>query len=206
HPAVQAQKYDDVGDEAAKKERTAGLLRWGNIVRLDRERLEDADGKIPGGEAVLEDGVAIVVEVFLDFVLGDFGFQIALVVVNEDGLFLLVREIALEAFGDFDDHGNLLVDDFVLPIRFQRNDLNLWHSFQSCENTGRIIAADDHDLGAFFFRLSDQHGDHGAKANAEKRKNDERENKHGDERAAVTESLGQLFTIDDADIARRHLS
>src|SRR6266850_2468482 len=47
-----------------------------------------------------------------------------------------VREIALEAFGDFDDHGNLLVDDFLLPIRFQRNDLNLRYFFQSCENTG----------------------------------------------------------------------
>src|SRR5439155_236236 len=72
--------------------------------------------------------------------------------------------------------------------------------------TGRFLAADDHDFRAFFFRLSDQHGDHGAKANTEKRKNDQRENKHSDERTAVTESLGQLLTIDDADIARRHLS
>jgi len=47
----------------------------------------------------------------------------------------LVGEIALEAFGDLDDYGNLLVDNFLLPITFQRNDLNLRYFFQSFENT-----------------------------------------------------------------------
>src|SRR6266436_6603940 len=155
HAAVQAQKYNDVGDKAAKEERTAGLFRRRNIVRFDRERLQDADGEISGGEALFNDGVAILVEIFLDFVLGNFGFEIAFVVVNEDGLFHLAGEIAFEAFGDFDNHGNLLVDDFFLPIRSQRNDLNLRYFFQSRENVGRSIAANDHDFRSFFFRLSD---------------------------------------------------
>ena len=87
-------------------------------MRLDRKRLKDADRETSGSEAVFDDGVAILVEIFFDFVLGGFGFELAFVVMNEDGLFLLVREIALEAFGDFNDHGNLLVDDLFFPIRF----------------------------------------------------------------------------------------
>src|SRR5690348_5147752 len=187
HAAAQAQKYDDVGDEAAKKEGTAGFF-WGrNIVRLDRNWLKDADREISSSEAVFDDGVAIVVEVFLDFVLGGFGFELAFVVVDEDGLVLLAGEIAFEAFGDFNDYGDLFVDDLFFPIRFQRNNLNLRYFFQSCESTGGILAADDHDFRAFFFRFSDQHGDHGAEADAEKRKNDKRKNKHGDEGATVTQ-------------------
>jgi len=175
-------------------------------VRLDRKRLKDADRETSGSEAVFDDGVAILVEIFFDFVLGGFGFELAFVVMNEDGLFLLVREIALEAFGDFNDHGNLLVDDLFFPIRFQRNNLNLRDFFQTRENIGGILAADDHDFRAFFFRLPDEHGDHGAEADTKKRKNDKGENKHGDKGATVTESLGQFFAIDDADIARGHVS
>jgi len=45
HTAVQAQKYDDVGDEAAKEESTAGFFRRRNIVAVDLERLQDANGR-----------------------------------------------------------------------------------------------------------------------------------------------------------------
>ena len=94
HAAVQAEKYDDVGDEAAKEERAAGFFRRSNIVRFDFERLQvRLPGRFLAVEALFNDGIAILLEVFLDLVLGDFGFEIAFVIVNEDGLFLLASEI-----------------------------------------------------------------------------------------------------------------
>src|SRR5579859_861950 len=164
HRSGHAQEDDEVTDEAADGG-SADFFRGSDVLLLDGKGRQDGGGDVFCGEAILDDGVAIVLERFLDAVGAQRGFQFSLVEINLDGLSVAFLESALKSRGNFDRGANFFFGDLFFPVVLIRSNFQGVDFPEIRQDLRGVLAAEDHDFGRFLLRFAYKDGGHRGKPN-----------------------------------------
>src|SRR6516164_1357988 len=203
HCSREAEQDYGIADKASNT-RAANLFRWRHVFLFDDKRRKDACRQILGGQTTPYDRVAIFLDGLLEMVGAKGRLEFPLIEIDINRLCRSCGKGSLEPLGNFDCGANVLVGNLVSPIDGVRNDFQLVEFMQAFEKLRRVLAAENHDFGDFFFRVADHDGREGRYAHHQNGKGEQRHQDGGNQSAAVAQPFGQLFAVHDGDGGKIH--
>src|SRR6516164_2782327 len=113
HRSREAQQDYGIADKPSNT-RAANFFRWRDVFLFDAKRRQDTCGQILGRQTILDDGITVFLNRFLQVVGAKGRLEFALVEVNVDRLRSSFGKSSLESLGDFGRGTDFLIGNLIL--------------------------------------------------------------------------------------------